>query len=129
MGLGDEAIEVSQIFLPTNLWLDHILDLPAAQFLYSIYYLYIENAMPCKDKMQLLTKVLKYDGSIFTFTAIIDFLPALLLPPCFHFSLSFFFFFFFPLLLYTVHVFGTLKMVSIYFSLMGERKIYYSCNS
>ena len=94
MGLGDEAIEVSQIFLPTNLWLDHILDLPAAQFLYSIYYLYIENAMPCKDKMQLLTKVLKYDGSIFTFTAIIDFLPALLLPPCFHFSRSFFFFFF-----------------------------------
>ena len=127
MGLGDEAIEVSQIFLPTNLWLDHILDLPAAQFLYSIYYLYIENAMPCKDKMQLLTKVLKYDGSIFTFTAI-RLLACAPTSPLFSFP-SPLFFFFFLLLLYTVHVFGTLKMVSIYFSLMGERKIYYSCNS
>ena len=93
MGLGDEAIEVSQIFLPTNLWLDHILDLPAAQFLYSIYYLYIENAMPCKDKMQLLTKVLKYDGSIFTFTAI-RLLACAPTSPLFSFlSLLFFFFF------------------------------------
>ena len=128
MGLGDEAIEVSQIFLPTNLWLGHILDLPAAQFLYSIYYLYIENAMPCKDKMQLLTKVLKYDGSIFTFTAI-RLLACAPTSPLFSFLSLLFFFFFFLLLLYTVHVFGTLKMVSIYFSLMGERKIYYSCNS
>jgi len=65
--------------------------------------------------MQLLSKGLKYDGSILCkLLATIDFLPTLLLPgPLFPILSPHFF-----CLLNTVHIFGTLKMVSIYFSLI-----------